>query len=377
MKIKLEYIWLDGYYPEPNLRSKVKVVNPSTHFVGGKQVHGISLEDCPMWGFDGSSTQQAEGHFSDCLLKPVRLYPNPMNKGMLDSYLVLCEVLNPDGTPHETNTRHLIGEEEEGLWFGFEQEYTIMKDGKPLGFPVNGFPEPQGKYYCGVGNGQVHGREFVEQHMENCIMAGIEITGTNAEVMLGQWEYQVFSKGKVKAGDDLWVSRYILNQMSEDYGFKIEYHPKPVQGDWNGSGLHCNFSNTKMREEGGKEYFESIFKTFESRHLEHIKCYGSSNEMRLTGKHETQSIDKFSWGVSDRGASIRVPLSTSQDWKGYVEDRRPASNGDPYRITYVIAESISHAEELNKTLHNMYANVEVSEEIRGIMVNEPLERDSE
>ena len=377
MKIKLEYIWLDGYYPEPNLRSKVKVVNPSTHFVGGKQVHGISLEDCPMWGFDGSSTQQAEGHFSDCLLKPVRLYPNPMNKGMLDSYLVLCEVLNPDGTPHETNTRNLIGEEEEGLWFGFEQEYTIMKDGKPLGFPTNGYPEPQGKYYCGVGNGQVHGREFVEQHMENCIIAGIDITGTNAEVMLGQWEYQVFSKGKIKAGDDLWVSRYILNQMSEYYGFKIEYHPKPVQGDWNGSGLHCNFSNTKMREEGGKEYFESIFKTFESRHLEHIKCYGSSNEMRLTGKHETQSIDKFSWGVSDRGASIRVPLSTSQDWKGYVEDRRPASNGDPYRITYVIAESISHAEELNKTLHNMYANVEVSEEIRGIMVSEPLEREQE
>ena len=377
MKIKLEYIWLDGYYPEPNLRSKVKVVDAPTHEVGGKKVHGVGLSDCPMWGFDGSSTQQAEGHFSDCLLKPVRLYPNPINKGMLDSYLVLCEVLNPDGTPHETNTRHLIGEEEEGLWFGFEQEYTIMKDGKPLGFPTNGYPEPQGKYYCGVGNGQVHGREFVEQHMENCIMAGIDITGTNAEVMLGQWEYQVFSKGKVKAGDDLWISRYILNQMSEDYGFKIEFHPKPVLGDWNGSGLHCNFSNDRMREEGGKDYFEAIFKTFEGRHLEHIKCYGSSNEMRLTGKHETQSIHKFSWGVSDRGASIRVPLSTSEDWKGYVEDRRPASNGDPYRITFVIAESISHAEELHKTLHNMYSNVEVSDQVREMMVSEPLEREQE
>jgi len=377
MKIKLEYIWLDGYYPEPNLRSKVKVVDAPAHEIAGKRVYGVGLEDCPMWGFDGSSTMQAEGHFSDCLLKPVRLYPNPMNKGMLDSYLVLCEVLNPDGTPHETNTRSLIGEEEEGLWFGFEQEYTIMKDGKPLGFPTNGYPEPQGKYYCGVGNGQVHGREFVEQHMENCIMAGIDITGTNAEVMLGQWEYQVFSKGKIKAGDDLWVSRYILNQMSEDYGFKIEYHPKPVQGDWNGSGLHCNFSNTKMREDGGKEYFDSIFKTFEGRHLEHIKCYGSSNEMRLTGKHETQSIDKFSWGVSDRGASIRVPLSTSEDWKGYVEDRRPASNGDPYRITYVIAESIVIAEKLNATLHNMYSEVEVSDEVKNMMRTEPMEREQE
>jgi glutamine synthetase len=334
--------------------------------VNGKKVHGVGLDDCPMWGFDGSSTQQAEGHFSDCLLKPVRLYPNPMNKGMLDSYLVLCEVLNPDGTPHETNTRHLIGEEEEGLWFGFEQEYTIMKDGKPLGFPTNGYPEPQGKYYCGVGNGQVHGREFVEQHMENCIMAGIEITGTNAEVMLGQWEYQVFGMGKLKSADDLWVSRYMLNQMSEDYGFKIEFHPKPVTGDWNGSGLHCNFSNDRMRTEGGKKYFDAIFKTFEGRHLEHIKCYGSSNEMRLTGLHETQSIDKFSWGVSDRGASIRVPLSTSEDWKGYVEDRRPASNADPYRITYIIAQSIGQAEELEKTLHNMYSEVEVSEEVKDL-----------
>ena len=375
MKIKLEYIWLDGYTPEPNLRSKVKVIDAPVHEVNGKKLHGVGLEDCPMWGFDGSSTQQAEGEFSDCLLKPVRLYPNPMNKGMLDSYLVLCEVLNPNGTPHETNTRHLIGEEEEGLWFGFEQEYTIMKEGQPLGFPTNGYPERQGKYYCGVGNGQVNGREFVEQHMENWIMAGIDITGTNAEVMLGQWEYQVFGKGKLKSADDLWISRYMLNQMSEYYGFKIELHPKPVTGDWNGSGLHCNFSNDRMRNEGGKKYFDAIFKTFEGRHLEHIKCYGSANEMRLTGLHETQSIDKFSWGVSDRGASIRVPLSTSEKWTGYVEDRRPASNADPYKITYIIAQSIKQAEELEKTLHNMYSEVEVSEEVKEMVKTEPIIRE--
>lgn len=171
-------------------------------------------------------------------------------------------------------------------------------------------------------------------------MAGIDITGTNAEVMLGQWEYQVFSKGKVKAGDDLWISRYILQQMSEEYDYHIEFHPKPVLGDWNGSGLHCNFSDKIMREDGNKEYYETILELFESRHLEHIENYGSCNELRLTGLHETQNITKFSWGISDRGASIRVPLETSKTWNGYLEDRRPASNGDPYKITKVISDTI-------------------------------------
>jgi glutamine synthetase len=252
-----------------------------------------------------------------------------------------------------------VGEEEEGLWFGFEQEYTIYQNGRPLGFPKNGYPEPQGKYYCGVGNGQVHGREFVDNHMEMCIKAGIEITGTNAEVLLGQWEFQVFSKGKLKAGDDLWMARYILLQMSEEYGFKIEFHPKPVQGDWNGSGLHCNFSNDRMREEGGEEYFNNIFRSFDVRHQEHIQNYGSENNLRLTGKHETQSIDTFSWGVSDRGASIRVPLATSKQWKGYVEDRRPASNGDPYKIVRVISEALDFALQLDKINHAMNSKIDV------------------
>jgi glutamine synthetase len=353
MKVKLEYVWLDGYAPEPNLRSKVKVIN-----VADDQGM-VTLEDCSEWSFDGSSTRQAQGNFSDCILKPVRVYENILNKGYLKSYFVLCEVMNPDVTPHITNTRANVGEEEEGLWFGFEQEYTIYQNGRPLGFPKNGYPEPQGKYYCGVGNGQVHGREFVDNHMEMCIKAGIEITGTNAEVLLGQWEFQVFSKGKLKAGDDLWMARYILLQISEEYGFKIEFHPKPVQGDWNGSGLHCNFSNDRMREVGGEEYFNNIFRSFDVRHQEHIQNYGSENNLRLTGKHETQSIDKFSWGVSDRGASIRVPLATSKEWKGYVEDRRPASNGDPYKIVRVISEALDFALQLDKINHAMNSKIDV------------------
>jgi glutamine synthetase len=353
MKVKLEYVWLDGYTPEPNLRSKVKVIN-IPHEEGR-----VNLDYCPDWSFDGSSTRQAEGKFSDCILKPVRVYENILNKGYLKSFFVLCEVMYPDGTPHITNTRADVGFEEEDLWFGFEQEYTIYHNGRPLGFPKNGYPEPQGKYYCGVGNGQVHGREFVDNHMEMCIKAGIDITGTNAEVLLGQWEFQVFSKGKLKAGDDLWMARYILLQMSEEYGFKIEFHPKPVQGDWNGSGLHCNFSNKRMREEGGEEYFNNIFRSFDVRHQEHIQNYGSENNLRLTGKHETQSIDKFSWGVSDRGASIRVPLATSKEWKGYVEDRRPASNGDPYKIVRVISEALDFAIHIDKINHTMNTPIDV------------------
>ncbi len=355
---KLEYVWLDGYTPEPNLRSKVKVIELDVDYESTEWYRNLDVSKCPEWSFDGSSTKQAEGHFSDCILKPVRTDFNPLNHTGTSSFFVLCEVMYPDGTPHSSNTRADVGHEEEDLWFGFEQEYTIMKDGRPLGFPENGYPEPQGKYYCGVGNGQVHGREFVDEHMENCLLMGINITGTNAEVLLGQWEYQVFSKGKWKAGDDLWMSRYVLQRMSENYGFKIDFHPKPVQGDWNGSGLHCNFSNKRMREVGGEEYFKSIFKAFESNHQIHIENYGSSNELRLTGKHETQSIDKFSWGVSDRGSSLRVPLSTAKEWKGYVEDRRPASNGDPYKIVRVISETLDLGQQLNSILDNMYSNVD-------------------
>ena len=364
MKIKIEYVWLDGYKPEPNLRSKVKITDKPIN----------ELSDVPEWGFDGSSTRQAEGYSSDCYLKPVRLYTDLKFNHTI---YVLCEVMDSKGKVHETNDRAKLGKEDFDFWVGFEQEYFIRKGHNQniLGFHNGTIIDPQGKYYCGVG-GQMVGRSLTEEHLDMCLNYGIGIEGTNAEVAIGQWEYQVFAKGKLRAADDLWMSRYFLYKIAEKHGYQIELHPKPITtGDWNGSGLHTNFSNKRMRETGGEEYFKSIFKVFESRAKVHIENYGSDNHLRLTGKHETQSIDKFSWGVSDRGASIRVPKSVGETWKGYLEDRRPASNANPYCVLNVICESLELAKELDDTLHVMYDDIDtskLSEKYNSILSNKEL-----
>jgi glutamine synthetase len=270
-------------------------------------------------------------------LKPVKVWKDA---GRKNGYLVICEVMTPDGTPHKTNNRAVF-EDQEDFWFGYEQEYVIKKDGRPLGFPEAGFPTPQGKYYCGIGSENVVARDFVEEHLELCLACGLNITGVNAEVLIGQWEYQLLGFGAKDAGDDLWLSRYLLQRVAEKYGFEIDLHPKPVKGDWNGSGMHANFSNEEMRSEGGEEFFHMILKNLEMSHKDHIAHYGSMNHERLTGLHETQSIDKFSHGVSDRGASIRIPLTTVESgWKGYLEDRRPASNACPYQIASKIMQTV-------------------------------------
>ncbi len=333
-KVKLEYIWLDGYQPEPNLRSKTKILDV--------EAFGATLDEIPMWSFDGSSTQQAEGHSSDCLLKPVGVYPDA---GRKNAYMVMCEVLYPDGTAHSSNYRASIAEDDEDYWFGFEQEYTFVVDGRPLGFPANGFPPPQGMYYCSVGHGNITGRQIVEEHLDLCLEAGLHITGINAEVLLGQWEFQCFGKGAKKASDDLWIARYLLHRVAEEHAIKVEFAPKPVKGDWNGSGMHTNFSNKEMREAGGEELFKNICESFRPVHKEHIEVYGSDNHHRLTGLHETQSIDKFSYGISDRGSSIRIPIAVTENgWKGYLEDRRPASNADPYRVAARIIKTVKTAQ---------------------------------
>jgi glutamine synthetase len=328
---KLEYIWLDGYKPTQSLRSKTKI---EADFSG-------KLKDCPNWSFDGSSTEQAPGGSSDCILKPVFICADPQRK---DAYLVMCEVLDSTGKAHESNGRALIEDDDNDFWFGFEQEYFLWdtETDKPLGFPINGYPAPQGPYYCSVGAKNAYGREIVEEHLDVCLEAGLNVEGINAEVAAGQWEFQIFAKGAKEAGDQIWVARYLLERIGESYGVAINWHCKPLGAlDWNGSGMHANFSNTLLRTAASKETYTKVLEAFRPVVKEHIAVYGADNHLRLTGKHETASINDYSYGVSDRGASIRIPLYTVQKgWSGYLEDRRPNSAADPYKVAARIIKTV-------------------------------------
>jgi glutamine synthetase len=325
---------LDGCKPTQSLRGKTKIVKD----FGGK------VEDAPMWNFDGSSTEQADGSSSDLLLKPVAVFPDPARR---NAFLVMTEVLNADGTPHESNGRATIDDDDEDFWFGFEQEYFFWdtETNLPPGFPPGGFPGPQGPYYCSVGAANAFGRAAVEEHLDACLDAGINVEGINGEVAAGQWEFQVFAKGAKSAGDQVWVARYLLARVGENYGYSIEYHPKPLgQLDWNGSGMHANFSNREMRTVGDEAIFNRICEAFGGQIPRHIDVYGANNDQRLTGEHETQAIDKFSYGICDRGASIRIPVNTIEDgWKGRLEDRRPASNADPYKVAAAIITTVKES----------------------------------
>jgi len=329
--VKLEYIWIDGTEPTAQLRSKTKIVKEFDRSVSGPS-------GCPIWGFDGSSTNQAPGDNSDCVLKPVKLYENTLEDH--NSYLVLCEVWNIDDTPHETNNRLVLEElisehRDDDVWVGFEQEYTLYKNGNPLGWE-DGIPAPQGDYYCGRNIGENIARE----HMDACIKAGIHIVGINSEVMLGQWEYQIGAGDTITMSDDLWVARWLLEKITARYGLTVSLNPKPVDGDWNGAGCHTNFSTKLMREKDGDLVIHKAIKKLEYKHDEHIVVYGEGNNRRLTGKHETCPISDFRWGVSDRGASVRVPWQVSKDGKGYLEDRRPSANCNPYVVSWRLVKTI-------------------------------------
>lgn len=364
----LEYIWLDGYAKEKmndvaNLRSKIKVV---TNLINETPINNVNSKDLsfkekiynfvcsrpeiiPKWSFDGSSTMQAEGNKSDCVLNPVFVCRNTIDQYNDNdlSFFVLCEVLNPDGTPHATNTRHSMIEstnkyKHQEMWFAFEQEYALFneKGNWPHAWPSDGYPSPQGRYYCGVGADVSFGRQVMSDHLKHALSSELPISGTNAEVMPSQWEFQIGPGTAPIIADQMWMARYILNRVAEKHNVTVKLSPKPMSGDWNGTGCHVNFSNSQMREKLTQEDINKISNALEKNHKEHIEVYGEGNERRLTGRHETCSINEFRIGESDRGASIRIPPGILQAQKGYLEDRRPAANIDPYQVCKAILETV-------------------------------------
>ncbi|EFJ21481.1 hypothetical protein SELMODRAFT_151817 [Selaginella moellendorffii] len=333
-QIIAEYIWIGG--SGTDIRSK------------GRTLKGpiTDPKQLPKWNYDGSSTGQAPGEDSEVILYPQAIFKDPFRGG--NNILVICDTYTPKGVALPTNKRAKAAEIfnqkaviDEVPWYGLEQEYTLLqKEVKwPLGWPLGGYPGPQGPYYCGTGAEKAWGRDIVNAHYKACIYAGIQISGINGEVMPGQWEFQVGPVVGISAGDQLWAARYILERVTEIANVVLSFDPKPIEGDWNGAGCHANYSTKSMREEGGYEIIKKAIGKLGLKHKDHIAAYGEGNERRLTGRHETADIHTFSWGVANRGASVRVGRDTEKEGKGYFEDRRPASNMDPYVVTSMIAET--------------------------------------
>uniref|UniRef100_A0A2P2HYM5 Glutamine synthetase n=2 Tax=Hirondellea gigas TaxID=1518452 RepID=A0A2P2HYM5_9CRUS len=335
-KCQVMYVWIDG--TGETLRSKTRTLD----FIP-KQA-----SELPIWNFDGSSTGQAEGSNSDVYLHPTTMYRDPFRLG--NNKIVLCETFKYNKQPTATNRRRtclavMTQAKDLHPWFGMEQEYTILDvDNHPFGWPKNGYPGPQGPYYCGVGANRVFGRDVVESHYRACLYSAIEISGTNAEVMPAQWEFQVGPCEGITMGDDLWMARYFLQRVAEDFNVIVTLDPKPIKGDWNGAGMHTNFSTEAMRNKGGLVEIEKAIELLSKTHKAHIEAYdphgGKDNERRLTGSHETSSMHDFSAGVANRGASIRIPRTCAEEGMGYLEDRRPSSNADPYVVSEILVRTM-------------------------------------
>ena len=334
----LEYIWIGGNY---ELRSKIRYI---------RRIHicDQDLLEKLVWTFDGSSTEQAETKNSEIILKPVRLFKNPLlhfdNK---ISFIVLCETYHANGAPAPCNHRHDADEMFDlnidlEPWFGMEQEYFIFdpKTNLPIGYSED---KTQGQFYCSVGTENAFGRKISEEHLRACINCAINISGSNAEVAPGQWEFQIGICEGIEAGDHLIVARYLLIKIAEKHSMTINFDPKPIKGNWNGSGCHANFSTIPMRDgtkkHNGIYYINEAIKLLSMKHDKHMAVYGAGNEERMTGESETSSFTKFTSGIADRSASIRITNQTVNDKCGYFEDRRPSSNCDPYLVTSHIFET--------------------------------------
>jgi glutamine synthetase len=355
-----EYIWIGG--SGNDIRSKTMCI---------PQICS-KLEDFPIWNFDGSSTKQAPTSESEILLRPVFLCKDPFRQvedteeGKAVTCLVLCEALKNDMTPAKANFRYYASKifeasADEKPWFGFEQEYILLKNDNtsnisPLSFPKGGFPAPQGQYYCSVGSTNAIGRYVAEAHMRCCLYAGLKVSGINAEVFPGQWEFQIGPVLGLNGCDQLWMARYILQRVCEEFEVNVTFEPKPVKGDWNGSGCHTNFSYESTRKEGGYDKIIEAMVDLTKKHKEHIFVYGEDNDKRLTGAHETAYIEKFNYGIANRGSSARIPTTTVAEKKGYFEDRRPAGNCNPYLVGGMLVDTTILKGKFGDELVEAYKN---------------------
>lgn len=325
----LEYIWIDG---NKEIRSKTRIVYISASI----SLNDISFDDIPNWSFDGSSTFQANIHEgnTEILLYPIRFVRDPLRKSP-NSFAVLCECRNifSVNEPISTNTRTQAKKIFESFshiepWFGLEQEYYLEC---PLFFK-----EKLGQqYYCTSVSYCSTEKTIVEEHLQACLYAGLKISGINAEVGPGQWEFQIGPSDGIDVSDSLYFARFFLERIAEKYNYHVSYHPKP-DSNLSGSGCHINFSTFDMRSDNGLKYIEKAINNLSLCHQELLKYYGSFNDQRLTGFHETASIDKFSYGIGTRNTSIRIGVETFLSKKGYFEDRRPAANIDPYLATSML-----------------------------------------
>ena len=340
-----EYVWVSGADTHHDLRSKQRTLyltksdleNPAALVTSGK---------LPNWNYDGSSTNQALGLDTEIVIKPMACYTHPFPAPEIPSIVVLAECYLPNGLPTPCNTRRYAvnvfsaDTADTHPWFGMEQEYVLYREGRPLGWPKHGFPAPQGPYYCGSGPQVTFGRQIANVHYAKCLEMGLKVSGTNAEVMPGQWEYQVGPCEGIEMGDHLVMSRWVYLRVLEQFADKegewdmdISYDAKPVKGDWNGSGLHTNFSTAAMREDGGMDAILASMERMKSTVHKDLVFYGEANQERLTGKHETSRYDEFSYGYGTRNTSVRIGNAVKEDGKGYFEDRRPAGDADPYLIS--------------------------------------------
>lgn len=337
----IEYVWLGG--SGWDFRGKTKVL----------EVPITSVRELPEWNYDGSSTGQAETAKSELLIRPVKLIPDPFRGG--HHKIALCETFTPEGNPAHGNFRSLarsVFEDEitkaEDVWFGVEQEYILAKISEanaptliPLAWYNKSHRAPQKDFYCGAGTGNAIGRDIAEEHLNKCLAAELDIAGINAEVFPGQWEFQVGICKGIDVADQLWLARYILVRVCEKFDVVPIFDPKPVKGNWNGSGCHVNISTNSTRTSTNKiETIEKLLNHMKNSHTEDIAFLGEDNIERLTGHHETSSLARFDWSVAGRHTSVRIPSTTAKGETGYFEDRRPAGNMDPYLTCGRITDSM-------------------------------------